>query len=162
MSLHLLWLWAWFFIGMAIFMLKRSYWGVYGPSPIGSSYGNYFQRCWVPLLVRFFWDSLIFWICFTPQLLAEGLSLLGWSSLSGGVAVITKFAPCAAGFGYLVDSILDTVAAIAEKHVPFLSGVLPPLPPPLPQKAIVQAAIVETKVTALETKTTTVPQEAKP
>jgi hypothetical protein len=161
MNWHLLWLWFWFEIGMAVFMLKRSYWGVFGPSPIGSSYGNYFQRCWAPLLVRFFWDSLIFWACFTPQLLAEGLSLLGWSSLAGYVAVITKFAVCAAGFGYLVDSILDTTAAIVAKHVPLLSGMLPPLPPPLPQKAVVQAAIVETKVTALETKTTTVPVEVK-
>jgi hypothetical protein len=109
--------------------------------------------------VRFFWDSLIFWVCFTPQLLTEGLSFLGWTSMAGGVAVITKFAPCAAGFGYLVDSVLDTIAAIAEKHVPVLSGILPPLPPPLPQKAIVQATIVETKVTQLQT--TTVPTGGK-
>jgi hypothetical protein len=161
MSWHLTYLWVWFFLGLSVFMLKRAYWGVYGPNPIGSGYDNYFRRCWVPLLVRFFWDSLIFWVCFTPQLLTSGMSFLGWSSLSGGMAVITKFAPCAAGFGYLVDSVLDTIAAIAEKHIPVLSGILPPLPQPLPQKAIVQAAIVETKVTALETKTTTVPSEAK-
>jgi hypothetical protein len=161
MDWHLLWEWLWFVLGMSIFMLKRSYWGVFGPSPIGSSYGNYFQRCWVPLLVRSFWDSLIFWICFTPQLLTAGLSFLGWNSMAGVVAVITKYAPCAAAFGYLVDSVLDTIVAIAAKHVPFLSGVLPPMPSPLPQPAVVQAAIVETKVTSLQTQTTTVPSEAK-
>jgi hypothetical protein len=163
MSWHLIWLWFWYFLGLSVFMLKRAYFGVYvGPSPMGTSYANYFQRCWAPLLVRFFWDSLIFWACFTPQLLTEGLSLLGWSSLSGGLAVITKFAPCAAGFGYIVDSILDTVAAIAGKHVSFLNGLLPPLPPPLPQQAVVQAAIVEQKVTQLQTTTTIVPSGEKP
>lgn len=159
MPWHLIWLWAWFFAGMTMFMLKRSYWGVYGPSPLADDYTDFLRRCWVPLLVRAFWDSLIFWACFTPQLLTEGLSVLGWSSMSGVVAVITKFAVCAAGFGYMVDSILDTVAAAVGKHLPALSSILPPMPPPLPQKAIVQAAIVETKVTALETKTTTVPSE---
>jgi hypothetical protein len=157
---HIFFLWAWFGFGMAIFMLKRSYWGVYGPNPIGSSYANYFVRCWVPLVVRAFWDSLIFWVCFQPLLLAGALAGLGWTSVSGYVAVITKFGGCAAGFGYLVDSILDTVAAIAEKHVSLLSGFLPPMPPPLPQRAVVEAAIVEQKVTKLETTTTVVPKEA--
>src|ERR1035441_11085858 len=143
MNWHLAYLWGWFLAGMGMFILKRSYWGVFGTSPIGSSYGNYFVRCWVPLLVRSFWDSLIFWACFTPQLLSGGMSALGWSTMSGVIGDITKFAVCAAAFGSLVDSVLDTAAAMAEKHVPFLSGFLPPLPPPLPQKAVVQAAIVE-------------------
>jgi hypothetical protein len=156
MGWHLIWEWAWFFAGMIMFMLKRSYWGVFGPNPIGSSYGNYFKRCWVPLLVRAFWDSLIFWICFTPQLLVAFLTFLGWSSIAGIAGDVTKFAPIAAGFGYLVDSVLDTVAAVAAKHVIFLSGVLPPMPPPLPQPVVVEAAIVETKVTSLQTQTSTV------
>jgi hypothetical protein len=162
MSLSLLWLWAWFFAGMSMFMLKRSYWGIYGPSPLGENYADYFRRCWVPLLVRFFWDSLIFWACFTPQLLAGGLNALGWSSMAGVVALITKFAVCAAAFGYMVDSVLDTAAAIVAKKLPSMSGILPPMPPPLPQKAVVQAAVVETKVTSLQTTTTTVPSEVKP
>ena len=158
MNWHLIWLWAWFFVGMTMFMAKRSYWGVFGPNPLGANYADYFRRCWVPLLVRSFWDSLIFWAFFTPQLVASGLSLLGWSSAASVVAMITKFAVCAAAFGYMVDSVLDTLAAVAEKSLPSLSGILPPMPPPLPQKAIVQAAIVETKMTALETTTTTVPK----
>jgi len=156
---HILFLWLWFALGMSVFMLKRSYWGVFGPNPVGSSYGNYFVRCWVPLTVRAFWDSLIFWVFFHPPLLTAALAGLGWSSMSDWLAVITKYGGCAAMFGYLVDSVLDTVAMIAEKHVPLLNGFLPPMPPPLPQKAVVQAAIVEQKITKLETTTTVVPKE---
>ena len=163
MNWHLLWLWLWFLIGISLFMLKRAYWGVYGPNPIGTSYANFFVRAWVPLLVRAFWDSLIFWVAFSPQLLANGLALLGWSSMSGVLGVITQFAPCAAGFGYLSDSVMDAITAIATKKIPALNGLLPPMPSPLPQQAVVQAAIVETKVTALETTTTTAPKgDTKP
>ena len=153
---HILFLWLWFALGMSVFMLKRSYWGVFGPNPIGSSYGNYFARCWAPLLVRTFWDSLIFWVFFHPPLLTAGLAALGWSSMSGWVAVLTKYGGCAAAFGYIVDSILDTVAAIAAKHISLLSNLLPPMPPPLPQKAVVAAQIVEQKVTQLQTTTTVI------
>jgi hypothetical protein len=163
MSWHLTYLWAWFFIGMFLFMLKRAYWGLLpGPSgQMGTSYSNYFARCWVPLLIRAFWDSLIFWACFTPQLLSAGLAFLGWGSMSGVVGVITKFAVCAAAFGYMADSILDTIAATIGKKIPFLNTILPPLPPPLPQPAVIEASIRETKVTTLETHTMNVAPEVK-
>lgn len=142
-------------------MLKRAYWGVYGPNPIGTSYGNFFVRCWAPLMVRAFLDSLFFWACFTPQLLSGALQYMGWSTFSWVIADITQFAVCAAAFGYLVDSGMDTVIAAVGHKIPFLAGLIPQLPPPLPQKAVVEAAIVETHVTQLETTTTTIPKEAK-
>lgn len=153
-----LWLWLWFTIGMGIFWLKRAYFGINPPNPVATSYANWLQRSWAPLLVRAFVDALAFWLLFTPGVTDKALAYFGWESYSGVVALITKFAPVAAMFGYVVDSAVD----FAVTKIPFVKDVLPQMPGPLPQPAIVQAAIVETKVTALETKTTVLnPEEGK-
>lgn len=155
---HLLWLWAWFGIGVFMYWLKRAYFLVTGPNPVANNYSDFIRRCWIPLIVRAFLDSIMFWLCFTPQFLSGGLEYLGWSSMSGVIGTITKFAPCAALFGHTADSLLDFIISTVGSKIPFLTGVLPQMPHPLPQQAIVQAAIVQTKVTALETTTTTVPR----
>jgi hypothetical protein len=124
----MVWLWLWFFIGTLIYWLKRAYYLVSGPNPVANSYAQFIQRCWVPLLVRMVSDSVIFWLCFTPQLLAQGLKYLGWESFSGVIELVTQFAPVSFLFGNTVDSIMD----VAISKVPFLKGWLPQMPMALP------------------------------
>ena len=116
-----LWLWLWFTIGMGIFWLKRAYFGINPPNPVATSYANWLQRSWAPLLVRAFVDALAFWLLFTPGVTDKALSYFGWESYSGVVALITKFAPVAAMFGYVVDSAVD----FAVTKIPFVKDVLP-------------------------------------
>jgi len=130
MMQHLVWLWFWFFMGMGTYWSKRAYFLVTGPNPIANSYAQFWQRCWVPLLIRAISDSVLFWICFTPALLTQGLSYLGWSSFSGVVGLVTQFAPVA----FLAGTAFDSVVDIAISKVPFLNGWLPQMPDPLPSK----------------------------
>lgn len=150
---HLLSLWGWFLAGMMMFWLKRAFFLVTGPSPIAHTYGQFIERSWIPLLVRSFLDSLLFSLLFIPEFAASALNYLGWSSFEWAVRGVTQFWPFAAAFGYSVDSVMD----MAITKVPFLKDLAPQMPAPLPQPAVVQAAIVEIKTTALETKTTTIP-----
>jgi hypothetical protein len=131
MQMHLLWLWLWFLVGMAAYWLKRAYYGVSGINPVASSYGQWLSRCSVPLLVRALTDSVIFWLCFTPQLLTQGLNYFGWSSFSGVVGLVTQFAPISFLFGNFVDALADLVI----DKVPFLKGWLPQMPEAIPSKS---------------------------
>lgn len=128
MSKHLVWLWLWFGIGMATYMLKRAYYLVTGPNPVANTYRQFIKVAWIPLTVRTVVDSGIYWACFTPTLLAAGLNYLGWSSMAGVVGVVTQYAVCALFFGLAVDTIAD----FAISKVPFVNGLLPQMPPPLP------------------------------
>lgn len=141
-SLHLVWLWLWFGIGMVLYMAKRAYYLVTGPNPIASTYTQFLQRCWLPLLIRAVIDSVIFWMCFNPTLLTAGLNYLGWEKFAGVSGLITQFAPVAFFFGHTVDSLMDT----AISKIPGLNNFLPQMPGPLPPtpaqaeaKAIVKA-----------------------
>lgn len=157
---HELWLWLWFILGMSIYWLKRAYYGINPPNPIATGYGHWIQRCFVPLLVRAFIDSIAFWLLFTPGITDKALAFLGWENYSWGVSMITQFAPVSWMFGFVVDSVVD----FAVTKIPFVRDVIPQMPGALPQPAIIQSAIVEqtTKVTALESKTTILnPQEGK-
>ena len=125
---HELWLWLWFFIGMATYWLKRAYYLVTGPNPVAGTYLQFIQRCWIPLLVRAFLDSLIFWLLFTPGVIDKSLTYLGWTNWGWVVTMIIQFAPVAAVFGHTVDSIMDLLIS----KVPFINTVLPQMPGPLP------------------------------
>jgi hypothetical protein len=131
MNTHLIWLWFWYSVGMGLYMLKRMYFLVTGPNPVANNYKQFWQRCWVPLLIRAAIDSAIFWMCFTPQLLPAALNYLGWSNFGWVASVITQFGPCAFFFGHTVDSIVD----LAVTKIPFLNGFLPQMPAPLPSKS---------------------------
>src|ERR1700688_3555771 len=120
-SWHLAWLWIWFEIGVILYMLKRAYYLVTGPNPVASTYKQFIQRCWIPLLVRGVIDSVVFWLCFNPELLAKGLNYLGWSSFAGVMGMVTQFAPVAFFFGHTIDSFMDT----AVSKIPWLHGILP-------------------------------------
>lgn len=126
---HQMWLWFWFFFGMAMYMLKRAYYLVTGPNPVANTYGQFVERCWIPLLVRSFLDSIVFWAMFTPGMMDKGLDLMGWSSAGWAVSMVTQFAFAAALFGHVVDSGMD----FAVSKLPYLKDVLPQMPGPLPK-----------------------------
>lgn len=127
---HLAWLWLWFMIGTFVYMMKRAYYLVTGPNPIANTYGQFFQRAWIPLFVRWVIDSVIFWSCFNPELLSRGLQTVGWTSLSGSVGMVTQFPPMSFFFGLGVDSIMD----MAVSKIPGLKDFLPQMPGPLPRQ----------------------------
>jgi hypothetical protein len=128
---HLIWLWLWFELGMFTYWLKRAYYLVTGPNPIANSYTQFVRRCWIPLLVRGFLESLVFWAMFTPGALDKGLAYLGWTNWSAGISMVTQFAPFAAAFGHALDSIAD----IAISKIPWLRDFLPQMPGPIPTEA---------------------------
>jgi hypothetical protein len=127
LNYHLLWLWAWYIVGAFMYWLKRAYYGINPPNPVATSYSHYIQRAWVPLLVRFFLDSLVFWMLFIPGMADKLLASLGWSAMSQAVAMVTKYAVFAAVFGHTVDSITD----VAVSKVPFVKDILPQMPGPM-------------------------------
>ena len=128
MTKHLLWLWLWYILGMASYWQKRGYYLITGPNPIANSWRQFWVRCWVPLTVRAFLDSLVFWSLFTPGFADKALAGLGWTRFAWAVQMITQFAVFAAVFGHTVDSILD----FAVSKTPFINGVLPQMPGPVP------------------------------
>ena len=124
---HLIWLWLWFAIGAFTYWLKRAYYLVTGPNPVATTYTQFIQRCWIPLVVRFFLDSLVFWALFTPGFADKALNYLGWSSFAWAVSMVTQFAVFAAAFGHAVDSVLD----FAVSKIPWVKDVLPQMPAPI-------------------------------
>lgn len=139
---NLVWLWLWFLIGMSLYMLKRAYFLVKGPNPVATTYTQFVQVCWIPLLIRAAFDSGIFWACFTPQLVSAGLEYMGWTSFAWAVSVITQFGVCALFFGYSADSIVDFVIT----KVPFIRDVLPQMPAPLPLASVTVTKTQTTQV----------------
>jgi len=124
---HQVWLFLWFFLGMATYMLKRGYYLITGPNPVANNWRQFVQRCWVPLLVRFALEGVAFWACFSSQLLSAALGYFGWQNYAAAVALVTQFAPMAFFFGHAIDSIADFLVS----KVPFVKDVLPQMPPPL-------------------------------
>lgn len=125
---HFMWMWFWFLMGMLTYWAKRAYFLVTGPNPIANSYGQFIERCWIPLLVRSFLDSLVFWLLFSPGAADRLLAYLGWTSYGWAVSLITQVAPVGAVFGHTIDSIMD----FAVNKIPWIKGILPQLPGPLP------------------------------
>lgn len=137
-SWSLVWLWVWFLLGTFWYILKRAYYLVTGPNPVAGTYKQFFQRCWIPLLLREVMDGVFFWLCFNPALAAAGLDYLGWSKFAWVVGLLTKFAPVAFLFGHAVDSLSDTIVS----KVPGFKDWLPQMPgplPPTPAQAVVKA-----------------------
>ena len=129
---HLLWLWLWYFIGMGTYWLKRAYYLVTGPNPTATTYRQFFSRCWIPLLVRAFLDSMAYWILLIPGGPADKItSYLGWADYDWAINLVTLYAPFSGLFGHSIDSIMD----FAVSKVPWIKDWLPQMPGPLPQQA---------------------------
>src|SRR5262249_36673329 len=99
-----------------------------GPNPIANNVSQFLYRCWPPILVRGFADSIAFWILFTPGVTDRALNALGWQNSAWVVMMITQFAPVAASYGYMIDSIMD----IALSKLPYVKDAVPQMPGPLP------------------------------
>ena len=150
MNLHFAWEWFWFLLFALIFVSKRAFFGITGPSPVANNLKQYVYRAGVPVTVRLFLDSLIFWVMFFPQLAQSALRYFGWEEWAGTIAAITAYSPVAALFGYVVDSFADFGIGTLAKRIPFLGELWPQMPGPLPQKAVVEAQIVQQTVTQLQ------------
>ena len=124
---HLISCWIWYFIGMAIYMLKRAYYLVTGPNPVANTYGEFFERCWIPLLVRFALDSGIYWLSFYPDMFNAVLQHFGYQLHSP----IPQYAVVAFFIGMGIDSLVD----FAVSKVPWIRDWLPQMPPPMKQVA---------------------------
>ena len=157
MNLHLLWLWMWFIFGMITYMLKRSYFLVTGPNPVANNYTEFWIKCWIPLFVRAVEDSAVYWVSFYPDVLNPILSYFGISFQLH--SALPEFGVVALLFGLFVDSAVD----FAVTKIPIIRDWQPQMPPPLPQKAIVQSTMTETKtkVSQLATTTTVIQQGAE-
>ena len=125
---HTIWLYLWFYVGMFLYIMKRAYYLVTGPNPIASSYGEFFSRCWIPLLFRAAINGGIFAATFNAQLVAKGLTLMGWSNWADAVGLITQFAPVAFFFGVTSDVFTD----MAISKIGWLKEFLPQMPGPIP------------------------------
>jgi hypothetical protein len=158
---HLIWLWFWYTLGALLYVYKRAFYSIRPPNPVATGWVDYARRSAAPLLFRFAVESTIYWMCFSPQLLAAGLHYLGWERFAGTVALITSLAPCAFAFGLLADFASDWFIGTVVSKITFLNlnSWWAQMPGPLPQVAVVEAQIVEQKVTQLQTKTTVVPKE---
>jgi len=110
-----------------MYMLKRAYYLVTGINPVANNYTQFIQRCWIPLLIRLFVDSMFFWALFTPDFGTKVLDYLGWVRFSWVMSLITQYAVFAASFGFTVDTISD----FALSKIPFIKDILPQMPPPL-------------------------------
>jgi hypothetical protein len=143
-SWHLVWLWLWFLLGTFWYIGKRAYYLVTGPNPVASTYKQFFQRCWLPLLLREIFDGVLFWLLFNQSIAADGLQYLGWQKFSGVVSAITQFAPVAFLFGHYIDSLADTIIS----KVPGFKDWLPQMPGPLPPTPAQAVAKAEAKAEA--------------
>jgi hypothetical protein len=141
---HELWVWFWFLLGMFTYWLKRAFYGINPPNPIATGYGNYIERCWAPLLVRAFLESLLFWMMFTPGLADKAFTYLGWTSYDWAVQLLTSIAPAAAILGHTVDSVTD----MAVSKIPGLKDILPQMPSPIHTQSPTDAQALDMKNTA--------------
>jgi hypothetical protein len=133
MNWHIVWLWFWFLVGATVYVAKRGYYMVKGPNPVANNLGQYLCVAFVPILFRLLVDSALYWLCFTPELLAAGLRYINCTECAGVVSVITQFAPCALLFGMSVDPMVDWGIGTVLNRIPFLAGWWPQMPGPVAQ-----------------------------
>lgn len=129
MNWHQIAVWAAFFVGVALYILKRAYYLVKGPNPVANTYAEFFQKCWIPLLIRTAEDTVVFGIFFIPEALAAALQWLGWTNWASALRMITQYVIFAGAFGMAVDSVVDFLVT----KIPGLKDWQPQMPGPLPK-----------------------------
>lgn len=154
MNWHQPWLWAWFVVGELTYMSMRAHFMVRGPRPVATGYRDFIKRAWGPLLSRFGVENAFFGMLLNPKIAPAALHAFGWESFASTLTLLIQFAPVT----YMMGWCGDVAADFGVVKIPLLRDVWPQMPPPLPQPAIVQAQIVEQKVTQLQTTTTVVPE----
>ena len=118
-----LWLWLWFSVGMAVYMLKRAYFLVKGPNPVASTYTQFIEVCWIPLLVRAAVDAGIYWGSFYPDIFDPVVARFGFQLHSP----IPQYAVVAFFIGMSIDSLVD----FAVTKIPVVKDWLPQMPSPM-------------------------------
>jgi hypothetical protein len=124
----LIWLWFFFGLGSAVYVLKRAYYLVTGPNPVANNYTEFFKRCWIPLLVRQALDSGLYWLTFYPDMFNWVVNKVGYQIHSP----IPHYAVVAFFFGMGIDSMVDFLVS----KIPWVKDWLPQMPPPLPKAPI--------------------------
>lgn len=128
---HHLWLWLWFFVGALLYVIKRAFYLITGPSPAATGIISFIKVAGVPLLFRLVVDSGIYWMCFAPEVLQAGLKYFGWESAAGVIGIVTQYAPVALFFGLGIDPMVDWVIPTVVGKIPFLKDFWPQMPGPL-------------------------------
>lgn len=118
MTTHLLWLWLWFAVGEMMYVLKRAYFMVKGPSPTVTSYGTFFADFWPALIVRGMAGATIYWLTFYPDLIAK---IASWVGLTSPIPQLPQIGVVALLAGLSADAVLDMLIA----KIPFLGSWLP-------------------------------------
>ncbi len=126
---HLVWLWMWFGVGVSVYVLKRAYYLVTGPNPVANSYPEFWEKCWIPVLVRAVVDSGIYWLSFYPDMLNGAIKLTGMDFQLH--SALPQYGVVALFFGLGIESIVD----FAVTKIPYVKDWLPQMPAPLKQVA---------------------------
>ncbi len=116
----------WYVIGILVYMLKRAYYLVTGPNPVATSYTEFIQKCWIPLLVRAVVDSGLFWLMFYPEILNPLLTFVG-INFQLNFTLMNMPGPVTLFVGLGIDSIVD----FGISKIPYLKDWLPQMPPPI-------------------------------
>jgi len=128
---HHLWLWLWFIIGALAYITKRAFYMITGPNPVANNVEQYVRVAGVPIAFRLLVDSGIYWACFTPQVLQDGLAYFSLQTAAGVVAVVTQFAVVALFFGLAIDPLVDWIFPTVIGKIPFLKDWWPQMPGPV-------------------------------
>lgn len=112
--------WIFYLLGQVLHMLLKAQASVASLNSPVNSYGVYFRRNGLALLVRFFAGTCLFilWSAGAGSIFGEQ-----FLPVMSGSSLLTK-AAVAGMFGLGTDSIADKVLA----HFPLLEGALPPKP----------------------------------
>jgi hypothetical protein len=159
MNWHQPWLWLWFVLGELTYMSMRAHFMVRGPRPVATDYVDFVKRAWGPLLFRFGLENAVFGMLLNPNIAPAVLHAVGWESMATTLETMIQFSPVT----YMMGLCGDVAADFGVVKIPFLKDIWPQMPPPLPQKAIVESQLVTqtTEVTQLQSTTTVVPKEEK-
>ena len=155
--MHILLVCLCFALGITAYWYKRAYYGINPPQPVATGYIDWLKRSSAPLIVRALVDIMLFWLFFIPGYVDKLLGYLGWSEYEWVIVPVIHVPPLAFFLGLSIDSLVD----VGISKIPILRDWLPQMPGPLPQKAVVEAQLVEqtTRVTQLQTTTTEIPNE---
>jgi hypothetical protein len=118
-----IWVWLAFIGGAWVHILYRANIKVKGPDQSITTYRAYFFFYGPVLLFRATIGGALYWMTFDPDLFANILRLMGWSTLSTIPALFPHTGVVALIAGLSIDSVLDFIA----QKIPWFQNFLPPL-----------------------------------
>lgn len=130
LSNNIFWMWLWFLCGAMVYIGKRAFYMITGPSPVATGVISYIKVAGIPIAFRLFAESIFYWMLFNPAIAQSALSYFGWEQAASGIAVITKYAPVSALLGLSIDSMADWAIPTIIGKIPFLKDWWPQMPGP--------------------------------